>query len=155
MRPDGPREPVAGPDSGPEPPFPIKLSGPVIKGFGRGSKEVKQKPFFPVFLVCRNRVLPLDCPLHVKHPSPFHRTVYISTAYVGFNKHPEGSKFAKVGSLASIASTAAAQESFLPCHNSTRTLPYLALLGPQSCLTKKLILHRSFLGHHKDWMRRS
>jgi hypothetical protein len=40
MRPDGPRDPVAGPDSGPEPPFPIKLSGPVIKGFGRGSKEV-------------------------------------------------------------------------------------------------------------------
>ncbi|RMZ81692.1 hypothetical protein DV737_g2391, partial [Chaetothyriales sp. CBS 132003] len=31
---------VAGPDSGPEPPFPIKLSGPVIKGFGRGSREL-------------------------------------------------------------------------------------------------------------------
>jgi hypothetical protein len=40
MRPDGPRDPVAGPDSGPEPPYPIKLQGPVIKGFGRGSKEV-------------------------------------------------------------------------------------------------------------------
>ncbi|KAB8218505.1 riboflavin kinase [Aspergillus novoparasiticus] len=40
MRPDGPRDPVTGPDSGPEPPFPIKLSGPVIKGFGRGSKEL-------------------------------------------------------------------------------------------------------------------
>ncbi|PGH19031.1 hypothetical protein AJ79_00065 [Helicocarpus griseus UAMH5409] len=40
MRPDGPRDPVAGPDSGPEPPFPMKLSGPVIKGFGRGSKEL-------------------------------------------------------------------------------------------------------------------
>ncbi|KAB8230591.1 riboflavin kinase [Aspergillus alliaceus] len=40
MRPDGPRDPVAGPDSGPKPPFPIKLSGPVIKGFGRGSKEL-------------------------------------------------------------------------------------------------------------------
>jgi hypothetical protein len=40
MRPDGPRDPVAGPDSGPEPPFPIKISGPVIRGFGRGSKEV-------------------------------------------------------------------------------------------------------------------
>lgn len=34
------REPFAGPESGPEPPFPIKLQGPVIKGFGRGSKEV-------------------------------------------------------------------------------------------------------------------
>lgn len=40
MRPDGPRDPVAGPDSGPEPPYPVRLSGPVIKGFGRGSKEV-------------------------------------------------------------------------------------------------------------------
>jgi len=34
------RELFAGPESGPEPPFPIKLQGPVIKGFGRGSKEV-------------------------------------------------------------------------------------------------------------------
>ncbi|OJJ57848.1 hypothetical protein ASPSYDRAFT_1009242 [Aspergillus sydowii CBS 593.65] len=35
-----PRPPVSGPDSGPETPFPIRLSGPVIKGFGRGSKEL-------------------------------------------------------------------------------------------------------------------
>ncbi|WEW57981.1 riboflavin kinase [Emydomyces testavorans] len=40
MRPDAPREPIAGPDSGPEAPFPIRLSGPVIKGFGRGSREL-------------------------------------------------------------------------------------------------------------------
>ncbi|GIJ98993.1 riboflavin kinase [Aspergillus viridinutans] len=40
MRPDGPRDPVAGPDSGPENPYPVCLSGPVIKGFGRGSKEL-------------------------------------------------------------------------------------------------------------------
>lgn len=40
MRPDGPRDDYAGPESGPESPFPIKLRGPVIKGFGRGSKEV-------------------------------------------------------------------------------------------------------------------
>lgn len=40
MRPEGPRDDYAGPDSGPEAPFPIKLQGPVIKGFGRGSKEV-------------------------------------------------------------------------------------------------------------------
>ena len=40
MRPDGPRDPVAGPEAGPEQPYPIRLSGPVIKGFGRGSKEV-------------------------------------------------------------------------------------------------------------------
>ncbi|EER39230.1 riboflavin kinase [Histoplasma capsulatum H143] len=40
MRPGGPRDPVAGPDSGPAPPYPMRLSGPVIKGFGRGSKEL-------------------------------------------------------------------------------------------------------------------
>jgi hypothetical protein len=40
MRPGGPRDPTAGPDSGPETPFPIRLDGKVIKGFGRGSKEV-------------------------------------------------------------------------------------------------------------------
>ncbi|KAF7717633.1 Uncharacterized protein PECH_002991 [Penicillium ucsense] len=40
MRPDTPRDPVAGPDAGPESPYPIRLSGPVIKGFGRGSKEL-------------------------------------------------------------------------------------------------------------------
>lgn len=32
---------TAGPESGPEPPFPLRLSGPVIKGFGRGSKELQ------------------------------------------------------------------------------------------------------------------
>ncbi|KAJ5894483.1 hypothetical protein N7495_006174 [Penicillium taxi] len=40
MRPDTPRDPVAGPASGPEAPYPIRLSGPVIKGFGRGSKDL-------------------------------------------------------------------------------------------------------------------
>lgn len=40
MRPDRPRGPVSGPESGPEAPFPLRLSGPVIKGFGRGSKDV-------------------------------------------------------------------------------------------------------------------
>lgn len=34
------REPVAGPESGPQQPFPIKLQGKIIKGFGRGSKEL-------------------------------------------------------------------------------------------------------------------
>ncbi|KAF2269606.1 riboflavin kinase, partial [Lojkania enalia] len=33
------RDPIAGPDT-PPPPFPLKLRGPVIKGFGRGSKEL-------------------------------------------------------------------------------------------------------------------
>ncbi|KAJ5662664.1 hypothetical protein N7462_011590 [Penicillium macrosclerotiorum] len=40
MRPDKPRDTVAGPDMGPEAPFPVRLSGPVIKGFGRGSKDL-------------------------------------------------------------------------------------------------------------------
>ncbi|CAD0096906.1 unnamed protein product [Aureobasidium vineae] len=40
MRPDGPRDPIVGPDSGPAPPFPLKLNGEVVKGFGRGSKEL-------------------------------------------------------------------------------------------------------------------
>jgi riboflavin kinase len=38
-RPDGPRDPIAGPST-PQSPFPLKLRGPVIKGFGRGSKEL-------------------------------------------------------------------------------------------------------------------
>ena len=36
---------VAGPDSGPESPFPLKLDGKVIKGFGRGSSEVSGNLF--------------------------------------------------------------------------------------------------------------
>lgn len=32
---------IAGPTEGPEDPFPLRLSGPVIKGFGRGSKELQ------------------------------------------------------------------------------------------------------------------
>ncbi|KAF2825248.1 riboflavin kinase [Ophiobolus disseminans] len=39
VRPDGARDPIAGPDT-PQSPFPLKLQGPVIKGFGRGSKEL-------------------------------------------------------------------------------------------------------------------
>jgi riboflavin kinase len=38
--PNGPREQIAGPDTV-ESPYPLKLRGPVIKGFGRGSKEVR------------------------------------------------------------------------------------------------------------------
>lgn len=47
MRPDGPRDLFAGPDSGPAPPFPLKLDGKVIKGFGRGSSEVSE--LFTIF----------------------------------------------------------------------------------------------------------
>jgi riboflavin kinase len=34
------RSPLAGPPTGPPPPFPIRLSGPIVKGFGRGSAEL-------------------------------------------------------------------------------------------------------------------
>lgn len=34
------RPQIIGPDSGPEPPFPLRMSGKVVSGFGRGSKEV-------------------------------------------------------------------------------------------------------------------
>jgi hypothetical protein len=40
MRPDGPRPTVIGSDSGPEAPFPLRMKGKVVSGFGRGSKEV-------------------------------------------------------------------------------------------------------------------
>ncbi|KAI1000222.1 hypothetical protein K3495_g7976 [Podosphaera aphanis] len=36
----GDRSLVIGPAGGPEPPFPLHLSGVVVKGFGRGSKEL-------------------------------------------------------------------------------------------------------------------
>lgn len=39
-RPTRPRSPLAGPSTGPTPPFPIPLSGPIVKGFGRGSREL-------------------------------------------------------------------------------------------------------------------
>ncbi|KAJ4298906.1 riboflavin kinase [Kalmusia sp. IMI 367209] len=38
-RPNVPRDPIAGPDTV-APPFPLKLRGPVVKGFGRGSKDL-------------------------------------------------------------------------------------------------------------------
>ncbi|KAI5370636.1 putative riboflavin kinase domain, bacterial/, riboflavin kinase domain superfamily [Septoria linicola] len=40
MRPDGPRPTIVGNSDGPEPPYPLKLDGKVIKGFGRGSKDL-------------------------------------------------------------------------------------------------------------------
>jgi hypothetical protein len=42
MRPDGPRPKIIGPESGPEPPFPLRMKGKVVSGFGRGSKEVPE-----------------------------------------------------------------------------------------------------------------
>ncbi|KAM3065179.1 riboflavin kinase [Clarireedia jacksonii] len=35
-----PRPMIVGPDSGPEPPFPLRMEGKVVSGFGRGSKEL-------------------------------------------------------------------------------------------------------------------
>lgn len=32
---------AVGPQGGPSPPFPLRLSGPVVKGFGRGSRELQ------------------------------------------------------------------------------------------------------------------
>ena len=39
MRPDTPRPLIVGPEN-PSPPFPLRLSGPIVKGFGRGSSEL-------------------------------------------------------------------------------------------------------------------
>ena len=35
-----PRAAIIGDESGPQGQFPLKMKGPVVKGFGRGSKEV-------------------------------------------------------------------------------------------------------------------
>ncbi|MCJ1248490.1 riboflavin kinase [Trapelia coarctata] len=40
MRPEAPRPLFAGPEAGPEAPFPLRLGGRVVKGFGRGSSEL-------------------------------------------------------------------------------------------------------------------
>jgi hypothetical protein len=45
------REPIVGPEDGPESPYPIRLSGPIIKGFQRGSKEVSDSSV--VYIVLR------------------------------------------------------------------------------------------------------
>lgn len=58
MRPDGPRPTVAGPDSGPEAPFPLKLDGKVIKGFGRGSKDVSLVSLHVTCLLLYSGTLP-------------------------------------------------------------------------------------------------
>lgn len=41
------RPSIIGPDSGPESPFPLRMGGKVVSGFGRGSKEVCL-PMFPL-----------------------------------------------------------------------------------------------------------
>jgi len=39
-RPDEPRAKIIGEEGGPQKPYPLRISGEVIKGFGRGSKKV-------------------------------------------------------------------------------------------------------------------
>ncbi|KUJ12497.1 riboflavin kinase [Mollisia scopiformis] len=39
-RPDAPRPEIIGDDSGPTKPFPLRMGGQVVQGFGRGSKEL-------------------------------------------------------------------------------------------------------------------
>lgn len=95
MRPDGPRDPLAGPDSGPEPPFPIKLSGPVIKGFGRGSKEVHD---FFLRHCASNRIrvsqvpVAISIPCHGSHRSSPNLIpgIHIATAWPHFFNTPGG-----------------------------------------------------------------
>lgn len=43
MRPEGQRPSIVGSDAGPEAPFPLRMNGKVVSGFGRGSKEVSNK----------------------------------------------------------------------------------------------------------------
>lgn len=40
MRADGPRPTIIGSDAGPEAPFPLRMKGKVVSGFGRGSKDL-------------------------------------------------------------------------------------------------------------------
>lgn len=88
MRPDGPRDPVAGPDSGPEPPFPIKISGPVIKGFGRGSKEVNALSLHLFHLLCPNHQILARFLSNFTSRSPtiIMNGISISTAWLPFNQ---------------------------------------------------------------------
>jgi len=73
--PKGPRELFAGPDDGPAPPFPLKLSGKVIKGFGRGSKEVRTNILLSSDTLLRYSPLPpptfdqSQSSTHLSHPS--------------------------------------------------------------------------------------
>jgi len=83
MRPDGPRPKIVGPDSGPEPPFPFRMKGKVVSGFGRGSKDlgiptanipVDAAPWIEtvecgVYFGWASIQLPPSHPTHPYHPS--------------------------------------------------------------------------------------
>lgn len=48
------RPSIIGPDSGPEAPFPLRMGGKVVSGFGRGSKEVRPHLMIPLLsFVCK------------------------------------------------------------------------------------------------------
>lgn len=47
------RDQIIGPDGGPETPFPLRLGGEVLRGFGRGSAKVSFFFLFATFIVQR------------------------------------------------------------------------------------------------------
>lgn len=49
---------IVGPESGPEAPYPLQMEGQVIKGFGRGSKEVSGRYFCCLYLFSDPSLLP-------------------------------------------------------------------------------------------------
>ena len=51
MKHGDPRPMVVGLESGPKAPYPLRLEGPVVKGFGRGSKEVSLSNLYSNLLV--------------------------------------------------------------------------------------------------------
>lgn len=52
---------IVGPEQGPEPPFPLRMEGKVISGFGRGSKEVSD-PLCSIFFTLLFCTYPFFCP---------------------------------------------------------------------------------------------
>lgn len=49
---------IVGPESGPDAPYPLQMEGKVIKGFGRGSKEVSERYFYCLYLLSVPLLLP-------------------------------------------------------------------------------------------------
>jgi hypothetical protein len=71
------RPSIIGKDSGPEAPYPRFMEGEVIKGFGRGSKEVSVSLLFPfcpllLFLLTRQDVENANTIIPARHPNSKH-----------------------------------------------------------------------------------
>ena len=66
MAPSGPRPTIVGPDSGPEKPYPLRMKGKVVTGFGRGSKEVRPTELTTARTLSRQnvRLIGFDCGDH-------------------------------------------------------------------------------------------